>query len=94
MNEANKDLINYIESIPFGKVSIKVERTNRKTTRVTTVGEETLRYVDNAELRKDLDNMVGNLIESGFTGESHVKLTIKDGQVQLLSIYNQKETNY
>ena len=94
MNQANKDLINYIESIPYGTVYLQVLRENRKIKAITTTAEETLRYVNNDEARNDLDNMLKSLIESGYTGEANVKLSMNDGQIKLLSVFNKKETKY
>lgn len=94
MNQSNKDLISYIDSIPYGSVVVRVERVNRKTTKITTTGEETLKYVDNDEAKNDLLGMIDNLIEIGYTGEAHVKLEMKDGKITLMGIFNKKETQY
>lgn len=94
MKQEHKDIINYIESIPFGDVSLKVKRVNKKTVEVTTVGRETLRYVNNQEALDDLFNMFKNLLETSFSGDVNVKLELKDGQIKLLSLYNEKQTHY
>jgi hypothetical protein len=94
MNDSHKDIIRYIDSIPFGEVSLKVVRVNRKTTVVITTGEETLKYEDNDEALKDIDNMLKSLVEVGYTGDAHVKLSMKDGKIKLVSIFNKKETKY
>lgn len=89
-----QDLESYIESIPFGGVNLRIERVNRKTVKIITTGEETIRYVDNTEAVKDLGDMINKLIATGYTGEAHVKLTMKDGQITLIGIYDTKETQY
>lgn len=94
MNQPQKDLINYIDAIPYGDISLKVQKRDRRVTKITTTGEETLRYVENEEAQKDLDNMVKQLIESGYSGDANVKLSMKDGKIWQISIFNKKETNY
>lgn len=89
-----RELATYIESIPFGEVDIKVRRVDHKTTQITTVAEETLRYVSNQEALQDLDILVSRLIDSSFSGDAHVKLEMKDGQIRIVGIITQKQTNY
>lgn len=89
-----RDLAAYIDSIPFGDVEIKVKRVDRKTTEISTVALETLRYVNNQEALRDLDSLLTNLINTGHSGEAHVKLEMKDGQIRLVGIYTKKHTQY
>lgn len=93
-NKADQDLIKYINDFAYGTAIVRVDRINGKTIKITTTGEETLKYVDNTEARRDLDSMVLNLIDIGYTGEATVKLTMKDGQIDLISVFNKKETKY
>lgn len=89
-----RDLSKYIDSVPYGEIDVKIRRIDRKTTEITTVAEETLRYVNNEEALHDLDRLMSNLIESKFTGSAHVKLQMKDGQIQIIGVFNTKKTNY
>lgn len=89
-----EDLKQYIESIPYGEVNIRIERVNRKTSKIITNGEETLKYHDNNEAVKDLGQMINNLIKTGYSGQAHVRLMLKDGQITLVGIYDNKETKY
>lgn len=89
-----KDIEELIESIPYGGISFSVDRVNRKTVKITTSGEETLRYVNNEEAVKDLIMMIKNLISAGYTGEAHVKLEMKQGNIVIMGIFNKKETQY
>lgn len=94
MKQAEKDLLQYLDSIPYGNVTISIQRERGQTRRIFTVAEETLRYVDNEEAKNDLLSMIDNLTQTGFTGEANVKLTMKGGQIELVSIFNKKETEY
>lgn len=94
-NQAFSDLANYLDSIPFGTVvipEIRIER--RKIKSIQTVAEETLRYVDNQEAIKDIMGMLDNLIKTKFNGEAHIKLGMKDGQIQIIGIFNKKVQKY
>jgi len=89
-----KDLQSYIDSVPFGTVKFEVKRVDRKTVLIETEGEETLRYVDNNEAIKDLSKLIMDLINTSFTGDAKLKLQMKDGQIQIVSVYSTKETKY
>ena len=89
-----QDLQSYIDSIPYGAVSLRVERVNRKTVKIVTTGENTLKYINNEEAKKDLDDIVNNLIQTGYSGNAHVKLEMKDGKINLMGIFDTKETKY
>lgn len=98
MNQrANKyitDLHSYIEGIPYGDVDIRIRRVKNKTVQIETVAEETLRYVDNEEAKTDMLKLIDKLIEAGFSGEAHIKLDMKAGQINILGIFDKKETTY
>jgi hypothetical protein len=90
-----RDLESYVDAIPYGSVSIpNIERVNRRVTSVTTVGVETLRYQDNAECAKDILSFLTSLLDDKFTGDIDFGVTIKDGNISLLTIRNTKKTNY
>ena len=93
-NNYIRDIHSYVENIPFGDVDIQVKRVNRKTVLVTTVAEETLRYVNNTEAQQDIMNLIQKLIDASFSGEAHIKLLMKDGQIQLVGIFDKKQTTY
>ena len=94
ISKQDKDLLNQIKTVRYGNMKFEVERERGKTKRITIQSEETLRYVDNTEATRDILQMVAQLTGSGFTGEHHVKLSMKDGDIQLISIYNLEETTY
>jgi hypothetical protein len=89
-----RDLHGYIEQFPFGDVTIKVKRIDKKTAEVETYGEETLRYVNNDEAIRDIDKLLHNLLDTSFSGQAHIKLTMKDGNIQIVSVFDSKQTNY
>ena len=89
-----QDLYQYVESIPFGELDIHIKRIDRKTVQLSTLSEETLRYVDNTEAVKDLVGMVQRLIEASFSGEAHIKLDMNDGNIKLIGIFDKKHIKY
>ena len=89
-----KDLYQIVEGIPYGDVVIEIRRVDRKTTQLSTTSQETLRYVDNQEALNDLGQMIARLIEASFTGEAHIKLEMKDGQIKIIGIFDKKDTKY
>jgi hypothetical protein len=89
-----KDIYQLVESVPFGDVSILIKRVDRKTTQLSTDSQETLRYVNNQEALNDLINMVTKLMEASFSGEAHVKLDMKDGNIRIIGIYDRKDQKY
>ena len=89
-----KDIYQLIESVPYGDVNIVIHRIDRKTAQLSTVSEETLRYVNNQEAITDLSQMITKLIEASFSGEAHIKLDMKDGQIKLIGIFDKKDTKY
>jgi len=89
-----KDVYQLIESVPYGEVTISLRRVDRKTVQLSTVSEETLRYVSNEEAIADLNDMVAKLTEASFSGEAHIKLEMKDGNIQIIGIFDKKDTKY
>jgi len=89
-----KDVYQLIESVPYGEVTISLRRVDRRTVQLSTVSEETLRYVNNEEAIADLNDMVSKLIEASFSGEAHIKLEMKDGNIQIIGIFDKKDTKY
>lgn len=91
-----KDLIDYIEAIPYGEIGVIIRKNNRRVTEVTTEGAETLRYriEDNVNPRDDLNIMLDNLTNTSYSGEVSIKLDYKDGNIVLVTIYDKKQTKY
>ena len=89
-----KDLYQHIEDVPYGEMELKIKRVDRRTVEVTTYSTETLRYVDNEEALKDLTDMLKRLTDARFTGEAHIKLDMKDGNIQIIGIFDKKDTKY
>lgn len=89
-----KDVYQLVESVPYGEITVSIRRVDRKTVQLSTISEETLRYVDNQEAVSDLTDMIGRLVEASFTGEAHIKLEMKDGNIQIIGIFDKKDTKY
>jgi len=89
-----KDIQQYIDNLPYGKVGVEVERVNRQTTKITTHGRETLRYTDNSEAVKDLLIIIKNLINVGYTGKTTLDIEYKSGKIKIVAIHDIKETRY
>jgi len=89
-----KDLHRIIESVPYGEINLSIKRVDRKTVQLSTVSEETLRYVNYQEAVDDLTQMLKKLIEASFSGEAHIKLVMKQGNIQLIGIFDKKDTKY
>lgn len=89
-----QDLYQLIEAVPYGTIDIQIKRIDRKTAQLTTQSEETLRYVDNQEAMKDLIGMINQLVGASFSGQAHIKLDMKDGNIKIIGIFDQKDTKY
>jgi hypothetical protein len=89
-----KDIRSYVDAIPYGQVQVEVERVDRRTVQVITVGFETLRYTDNAECLKDLLAFITSLMDDEHTGDVQFGLDMKQGNITLLTIKNTRRTNY
>lgn len=88
------DLFQYLDAIPYGDVTVKVTRAERRTVQITTAAEETIKYRDNDAAVRDLNRLIARLIEEKFTGEAHVRLVVKDGNIDLLGVFDKKQTKY
>lgn len=89
-----QELQSHVEAIPYGDIRLQIKRIDHKTVQVVTEAQETLRYVDNQEATKDLLRLIENLVESKFSGEVHLQLQMRDGNIQLLGIFDKKQTKY
>lgn len=90
-----KDIQSYIESRPYGTVTIpEITIVNRKVTQITTEGQETLRYTDTESAIADITSILQNLAKSGYSGNAHIECTYKDGAISLLTIHDKKQTRY
>lgn len=89
-----KDIRSYVDGIPYGHVSLDVERVDRHTVQVITVGFETLRYTDNNECVKDILAFITSLLDDSHTGDVQFGIDMKQGQITLLTIKNTRRTNY
>lgn len=97
MNEKSlNDIAKYLEAIPYGDVVLTIKRVNRKTVLVSTEAGETLRYnpEEPTDPRKDLNLVLDNLTNTGYSGEVSLKLDYIDGHIKLLTIYDKKQTKY
>lgn len=90
-----RDIQSYIESRPYGTVSIpEIKIVNRKVTEITTEGKETLRYTDTDAALADIGAILANLKDIGYSGNAHIECTYKDGQISLVTIHDKKQTRY
>ena len=81
-----RDIQSYIESRPYGSVTIpEITVVNRKVTQITTEGRETLRYTDADSALADIQAILSNLKDIGYSGDAHIECTYKDGQITLLT---------
>lgn len=99
MNQENlptwlQELRSYIDAIPYGDVDLRIKRVRHKTVEIETTSEETVRYEDNQEARKDLDKIVTELVERRFNGDVHIKLKLKNGDIRLLGVFNNNHRKY
>lgn len=89
-----RDLFVYLDAIPYGEVSLKVTRADRRTVEIATVAEETLRYTDNDDAMRDIQGLLDKLIAGKFTGEAHLRLQMKEGKITFLGVFDKKQTKY
>lgn len=91
-----KDLIDYINAIPYGEIGVVIKKVNRNVVQITTEGAETLRYNpdEQTDPRVDLNLMLDNLQNTSYSGEVSIKLDYKDGTIRLVTIYDKKQTKY
>jgi hypothetical protein len=89
-----RDLRAHIETVPYGDINVQVKRVNHKTVEITTVAQETLRYVDNQEALRDMARLIENLATASFTGELELKVKMVNGEIRLLGIFDKKQTAY
>lgn len=89
-----EDLEQYINRIPYGQITINVDRVDRKTTKITTFGKETLQYRTTEEALKDLTLLLKKLADNNYEGTATLELQYKAGRIKLVGIYDQKITRY
>jgi hypothetical protein len=91
-----KDLIDYINAIPYGEINVVVRKVNRNVVQITTEGSETLRYNpdDETDPRLDVNLMLDNLQTTSYSGEVSIKLDYTDGIIRLVTVYDKKQTKY
>lgn len=89
-----RDVQSFVDTIPYGDVTLVLKRIDRKTVQITSTAEETLKYENNEEAIEDLITLVRRLVDAGFTGRTRVELTLNEGQIKLLSVFDKKETKY
>lgn len=92
--KSNEDIINYLQSIAYGDVALYIKRVNHQNAEIITTAEETLKYADNNEAMQDFVAMVNKLLGNGYNGELNVKLVIKNGNIDMMGIFNKKVTKY
>ena len=94
ISNSHKDIQSYIDSVPYGAVTFTVVRVNRHTTEVITHGSETLKYTDTEAALADVTNILSNLAKTGYSGNAHIECTYKDGDINLVTIHDSKQTKY
>ena len=88
------DIQSYVESIPYGDVSLNITRVNHNTVKITTYGKETMRYFNSQEAVDDLWKIIKNLIDTKYSGKAVIELEYKNGQISILGIHDTKEITY
>lgn len=94
ISKAHSDIQSYIDAIPYGQITIHIHKVNRKVVAVETEGAETLRYTDTDAALHDVHAILTNLKDTGYSGQAHIELTYKDGQISIVSIHDTKKTQY
>ena len=94
ISKAHSDIQSYIDAIPYGSITLHVYKVNRKVIAIETEGAETLRYTDSDAAIHDVKAILENLKETGYSGQAHIELAYKDGQISIVSIHDTKKTQY
>jgi len=94
ISKAHSDIQGYIDAIPYGQINLIVHKVNRKVVAVETLGQETLRYTDTDAALHDVHAILENLKNTGYSGQAHIELQYKDGQISIISIHDTKKTQY
>ena len=94
ISKAHSDIQSYIDAIPYGTINFRIHKVNRKVIAVDTQGEETLRYTDTNSAIHDVKAILENLKDTGYSGQAHIELQYKDGQISIVSIHDTKKTQY
>lgn len=89
-----KDLQSYVDSVPYGKLSVNLLRVANKTAEVETQGLETLRYEENSDATADILKFLKNLADISYNGEVVFKVQWKGGKMKEIGFYNSKLTRY
>lgn len=90
-----KDLITYIDSVPFGNITIpQIKRVAGKTVQIDTISKETLRYEGVEQAMEDLQKYLKAAEESGYDGEVTFAVKLKQGKIKEIAFFNQKHSTY
>lgn len=81
-------------NMPFGTVTFHVTRHRNMTTGIDAVTHSKLKYTANDRAFADIEQLMNNLIDNGFTGKLQFEQTFKNGQIDTISIKNTKTVNY
>lgn len=94
ISKAHSDIQSYIDGIPYGTVVLYISKVNKKIATVEAEGQETLRYTDSEAALHDIQAILRNLCDTGYSGKARLELDYKDGQVLLVTIHDKKKTQY
>ena len=89
-----KDIQSYIDSIPYGDVSLEIRRVGNKTVEIITTGLQTLRINSTNEAKERINYLLDNLTETGYSGVLDVQFSYTNGTLKLMGVKDKKITKY
>jgi hypothetical protein len=88
------ELQSQVDALPYGTVTVTINRVNRHTNSVSYSAAETLRYTDNTLALGDIVGFLQQLVDDNHSGSVQFEVAFKEGQINLLAIKNTRETKY
>lgn len=89
-----KDIQSYLDSIPYGKVTLEITRVGSKTVEIDTGGTQTLRINTNQEAKDRINYLLDNLTDTGYSGVLDVQFIYNNGTLKLMGVKDKKITKY
>lgn len=96
MNTPNwlQDINGSISGTPFGDIDFHVKRHKNQTAIIETTSYTKLKYVENTAVFADIERLLNNLIDNGYTGKLQFEVIYEAGNITRLTIKNKQITNY
>lgn len=89
-----RDIQSYLDSIPYGSVSLEIVRVGNKTVQIDTSGVQTLRINNIQEAKDRINYLLDNLAETSYSGVLDVQFSYTNGTLKLMGIKDKKITKY